>query len=142
MFAEPFRFHGVDFQPVAGTWHQHTQRVAKEWQRRQPALFFNRKRRHRHIQLAVRYGLLHGQAAKFRNLQLHAGVALAKQANRPGHHHPHHRRNAQAQQPFREVVNITKLSLKLAKLCQDRQPALEYDASGVGQQQLAPVADK
>ena len=116
--------------------------MAEQRQRCQPALFLHGKGRHRHVQLAVDHRLLHGQAAKLRYFKLNAGVALAEQAYRPGHHHANHRRNAEPQQTFRQVVDVRKLGLKLAKLRQDRQPALEHHASGIGQQQLASVADQ
>lgn len=69
-------------------------------------------------------------------------IALAKQADRPGHHHPHHRWNAEAKHPFGQMINIVQLRFQLAELRQNGQPAFEHHASGVGQQQLAPVADQ
>ena len=40
------------------------------------------------------------------------------------------------------MINIVQLCFQLAELRQNRQPAFEHHASGVGQQQLAPVADQ
>ena len=142
MLAEALRLHRIDMQPLAGARHQHAQRMAKQRQRSQPALFFNGQRGHRHVQLAVHHRLLNGQAAELGYFKLDAGIALAKQANRPGHHHSHHRRNAEAQNAFVQMIDIAKLGLQLAEFGEDRQPAFKHHSSGVGQQQLASVADQ
>ena len=116
--------------------------MVEERQRAQAAVFVYRQRRHGEIQFAVAHRLLNRQSAELSNFQLHARVALAKQADRFCHQHPDHRRNPQSQDPFVQVINIAQLRFQLMKFPQNRLPTLKNNPTGIGQQEPAAIANQ